>query len=327
MQPIWKDYFVTLGTGTDPIAYRVSVYENGGWTIIYEGRAYPKPGAIATTPLKVRVNDIYADYFQKHLPLEDLDWWAAEFKLEAYQSGSWVQKDKTYYTRSWSYDVDDDGTLVLPVLPLTTILHPAQYLPIMDDDGIFTAKIYFDDGTSSTFSEDITEEDYWTDFNRRGYWMFLDLEDYPGWVRIEANGNTYTRGKYCGGCVLYYINAYGGWDTLPVQGRVVLSDGITHYTAEKIYDNTTTEARGKDNYVNEVTVKYLLNIGPMSSQDSVHIDQLAASPFVYIDDFDGNHGGLFPVVITTTSEERKDRRGVLHFYQIEATLAQDRTRR
>jgi hypothetical protein len=52
---------------------------------------------------------------------------------------------------------------------------------------------------------------------------------------------------------------------------------------------------------------------------------LTGSTFVYLHDI--TTGRVHPVTLTASSAERKTRAGVLHFYEIEAQLAQERIRR
>ena len=59
--PIWKDKFVTLGSG----AYHDFTVYAGPTnlaSVIYQGRAYKKPGE---ANVMVRVNDICADYLKQ----------------------------------------------------------------------------------------------------------------------------------------------------------------------------------------------------------------------------------------------------------------------
>lgn len=58
MQPIWKDYIVTAGS-SGPYDFRiVRVDDNSNEDIVFEGRAYARPGE---TDVKIRMNDVVAD--------------------------------------------------------------------------------------------------------------------------------------------------------------------------------------------------------------------------------------------------------------------------
>ena len=61
--PIWKDHYVTLGTG-DVMQYRIRIQDQAG-EIIYNGTSHKKPGS---TENYIRINDICADYLTNALP-------------------------------------------------------------------------------------------------------------------------------------------------------------------------------------------------------------------------------------------------------------------
>ena len=74
--PIWKDYFVTLGTGY-VIPFRIRVQDQSG-DIIYNGKSHIKPGG---TDNSIRINDI-----DKHKGL-------MEFKEEKLQRCNRLKND------------------------------------------------------------------------------------------------------------------------------------------------------------------------------------------------------------------------------------------
>ena len=61
--PIWKDYFVNLGSDATA-EYRIRVNSTSG-PIIYQGVAHMRPGA---TSIVVRINDVCADYMLNVVP-------------------------------------------------------------------------------------------------------------------------------------------------------------------------------------------------------------------------------------------------------------------
>lgn len=321
-QAIWKDALVTLSSNTSTgVPFRIRVTESGNAVTIFEGTCWPRPGS---TKAIVKVNDICADYLTRTFPLEGNDWYEATFTIQAYLSGSWTTIDTITFTRDWSYDRAFAETIDIPVAPVTEYLHPDGYLPIFSDTGQFRAHIISGD-FNEDFSLDFASASWYVDYSRDGYTHFLDLTDYEGWTKITANGKTYLPAPMCGGFVLYYINAFGGWDTLPVRGRVVKSDAVTPYNLDKAYTNNADYHRGTETYVNEIKAKYRLTIGPLTSDQSARMHHLLGSTYVYLHDIE--RGRLYSVVLNNPGGERKERKGALHTYEIEATLAQDRTRR
>lgn len=321
-QPIWRDYYVVLGTSGVPVLYRISVYEDAEWVPIFNGKAYPRPG---WNEVKAKINNICADYLTRAWPSPTQDdWYSARFKVETYDGSAWTEADDVTFARDWSYDDTFIVGTDVPVAPVSEFLNPGQLLPIFSDTGEFEAHIQGGD-FNDDFNDDFSNSGWYTDNYRDGYTYMLDLRDYPGWRTITANGRKYKAANLCGGYVLYYINAFGGWDSLPVTGRAVQFDDLERYTKDNDYNNGSYEARGTENYVNVVKERYRLNIGPLTSDQSSRMHHLVGSTFVYLHDLAKDR--VFPVTLTVTSEERKTRAGILHTYQIEAVVSQDRTRR
>lgn len=318
MIPIWLDYYVTLDSSASTgVAFRILC----DGAVIYSGVSWPRPDS---TEVSVKINDICADYLTRALPLEGSDYYDMTFTVQKYDTGSsaWVDVEEVTFTRNWSYDDSFDVDSDVPVAPITKRLHPSQYLPIFSNNGTFEATIYGD--YTIDFNLDFATAGY-VSYLSDGITYFLDLSQYSNLGTIVANGITYKVEDLCGGYVLYYINAYGGWDSLPIEGNTSIVDALTRYTKEKVYNNGTYPARGKDNYVNEVERRFKFNIGPLTADEASRMHHLLNSTYVYLHDIE--KGRIHPLVLTGTSYETKERRGVFHFYQVEAALAQDRTRR
>ena len=138
-------------------------------------------------------------------------------------------------------------------------------------------------------------------------------------------GKTYLASKYCPRYVLYYLNAYGGWDALPVEGKTRESDSVSHYNNEMVYDNTDPSARGKENYLNELKHTFEFCTGWLNNQQSSKMHHLLNSPSVFVHDMESDL--IRPVVLTNTSTEYKNDKSSWQSFTIEAELAQSRIRR
>ena len=321
-QAIWKDAVVVLAPDETDVEYRIQVKKGLTWETIYTGRAYARPNRTDPT---IRINDICADYLTRSFNGDD-DHYDATFKVEYYDAAmdDWYERDTYTFTRDWSYDRSFVSGTDFPLAPVTTRLNPAQYLPLFSFNGVFHAEIIGGD-FNEDFNEDFSSLSEYINNISDGVTYWLDLSQYEGWTIIEANGRIYTPADLCGGYALYYINAYGGWDTLPIAGRTIKTDAMTRYNREAEYNNADASARGADTYANEITRKYRLNTGALTTEQARQMHHLLGSTFVYLHDIE--RGEILPVVLTNNSHEHKDRVGSLHLYEIEATLAQDRTRR
>ena len=89
---------------------------------------------------------------------------------------------------------------------------------------------------------------------------------------------------------LYYVNAYGGWDTLAIQGNVTQTDNIQSHT----YKNKTN---GKVKYLNTITPTWQLYTDDMNDGSRMH--HLLGSTEVYLHNLQTDE--ILPVVITDTN--------------------------
>lgn len=111
----------------------------------------------------------------------------------------------------------------------------------------------------------------------------------------------------CGEYALYYLNRYGGWDSLLFTGKCKRKDTISGYTLNQEYNNNHPYEFGLTNYYSTVTPKYDLNTGWLSdSQSASFAFNVIPSPMVYLHNLVENT--IFPVVITNTEAEYKTRK-------------------
>lgn len=86
---------------------------------------------------------------------------------------------------------------------------------------------------------------------------------------------------------LYYVNAYGGWDSLAIRGNVTQTDKIQSQT----YKNKTN---GKVKYLNTITPSWQLYTDSMNDGSKMH--HLLESTEVYLHNLETDE--IIPVVIT-----------------------------
>lgn len=334
-EPIWKDYAVNLGTASS-IKYRVLV----GADIIYTGRAYARPGE--TDPV-VRLNDIAADFLTGTLPsLSGANFSAlgfpVQFDVETEVGGTWTPLTSEEFYLNYSYDdtFDPTGGLADPV---SWEVAPGQWLFYSTmTAGTLTATIYNSDGTTvNVYVPTTVVPDFSPDFNNDfarslrsagAGTVTLDLSQFPDAVSVSIEGHVWTITETCSRYVLYYRNAFGGWDSLIVKGTSRTDDALTRHTRAIEYDNTITDARGEADYAIEVAPQYTFRTGILSDDESSRMHHLLNSPDVYLHDLDA--GEIRPLVLTGTTTPHKTFVGegrTMFTYEITARLAQYRERR
>lgn len=328
-EPIWKDYYVTLTSKTDPTSpgYDFYIALQTNFTIIFEGMAYPAPGE--TYP-RIRINDICADYLAHNF----LQAPATPYEATFIVGRAATSIEAVTFFNDWSYDPYYNRATDGLAFPIIHTFAPGQLLPFSALGDTLTAVITMEDGT--TVTRTLTREggnDFNDDFNEDfaiglieyGDAFVLPLDDYPLAVSVQIGGKVFRRTGRCCRYALYYVNAHGGWDALPVEGRSIRNDALTRHTLERTYDNNDYAARGGATIVNEMRPKWEFWTGWLNADQSGRMHHLLNSPSVYVHDLEEDI--VRPLLLTASTTEYKDTPGRLYAYKIEAQLAQDRIRR
>ena len=328
--PIWKDIIYTLSEG---VAGDTDFNVQISGVTIYAGYAYARPDSDGYP--RVRVNDILADKFKRGLTFLGMEDTPAINYTLLYDMGRSSYADTAF--ADWSYDPDHTPTGQGMNFPICDILLPGQWVPCTPTGNEVEYQIFMrtpaGDFNLDFNSDFLVYDDTETVFSRTPNFLvteWLNLRDYPTAVKVtiwdEGSDKAFTY-RVGGGCkqyALYYVNAYGGWDTLAVLGNTKVRDTLKRYTTEQVYDNTQTYNRGKVNYVNEVTRAFTFNTHPLNEDQASRMHHLLNSPHVYLHDVLTDH--VYPIVLTGNTTEHSKGPG-LHSYTIEAELAQTRIRR
>ena len=328
---IWKDYYVNLGTA-ESIIYRIKV----GDTTIYTGNSHLRPGQ---TENIIRINDICADYLSQ----ATADTYPVTFTIELLlktaqdEPADWEYFTEVQFINDWSYDESYNPETQGMSFPIINRIHKSQWFIYTSYDATsLTLTLTLLDGSSIEFPLPVKVSSFLpqnTDFTRdvmsagKGtavteQWIWGDVD------HITINGKTWKMVDGCYKYALYYLNAYGGWDTLLIEGNTQVTDNLTRHTRDAVYDNTEIQNRGTRNYLNEISKTFTLHTSWLSDDEASRMHHLLNSPNVYLLDMETNE--MMPVVLTNTTTEYKTYKGnggKLVNYTIDATLAQERIRR
>ena len=332
MTPIWKDYLTQLAATAPSGGFAYTIYHSdgvGSGSTVFAGTAYARPGQ---TALKVRINDVVAGLLRRGFtPAGETDIPYAEVRVN--DSDDNVLDTETF-SADWSYDPGFDYLTDDLNIPVLDTLLPGQLVPLTKKDaGTYTAVItevngivLYDPDFNKDFDADFNsasqhgeDVEIATDFGTG----WLDLRDYPGAIQVVIGGRTYRVGGGCDQFALYYVNAYGGWDTMPVRAKVSEQDALTRHNLQVDYNNASS-ARGTKTVAIELAHKYTLRTGYMNEAESLKMHNLLNSPHVWLHDVIANR--FYPLTLTNTATEYK-KGGRLYRYDIEAQLAQERIRR
>ena len=324
--PIWKDFFVQLAG-----VYRIIVADTGD--VIYTGYAQSKPGE---TSAQVRINDICADYLENVLPsLVDrgvteiaMKTFKVQGRVTSQQGYKWDDLYTAQFYNDWSYDYGFTPGVSQLSCPINGHIDARQ--PIL-----FTAYNHAQVAATLVYRNGSTENLVIPIANRYGT-LVIRADHYGGGGgggdgdldRVIISGKTYKVVTECAKYVLYYVNAFGGWDSLLIEGNALESDSLKRFTREVVYDNRDIQNRGIHNYVNEVTKGFTFHSGWLLDDQGERMHHLINSTFVYLYDIDNRD--MIPVTIPTTSCEYRTYRNQgnrLVDYTIQVQVAHNRIRR
>ena len=315
MTPIWKDFTVVLGSA-DSIAYTI---ETDG-VVIYSGIAVKRPGDTLT---RATINNICAAYLHQTLPTLTLQGASAAPYVKTFDvkaSGQLITSIE--FVMDYSYDYGLLGhahSLSDPVdgvidyrMPLLRTNAESSYL-------IYRKNVITNQGYNSSLSDAVGN-----------YVRITGTKDLNFDITFEGTSDVtrYSVRDTCAKYALYYVNAFGGWDALVMQGTPKHSEDIKRYNVQKSYDNSESRARGLHNYTNEITPKWALKTALLTDEQSARMHHLLGSTMVYL--YDIETAEVLPVVITDNSIEYKtfkNNNRQRAQYTINVQLAAERLRR
>lgn len=311
---IWKDYEVSFGN----IAETDYTIEVPGTGTIFAGHAVRRPDAAQLT---VRINDVCADYLLHTVPSVSSKVSTAEDSAVTFavKDGGGTTVDTVQFVADWSFDYDHAPSALADPVNGRVSAAQALVLSVLGSSAV-TASLSYKDGTTGSVSVSASAGPVQV--------VSIPLDGYADLDTVTVGGKTYKVVEGCHRYALLYVNAFGGWDTLLMEGRDGIEDGYDRHTMKRAYNNGVKSARGTVEYVNEVTRRWTLRTGWLTDAQSFRMHHVLGSVHVYL--YDIADASLTPVVITDTACDYKTYKGNggrLTQYAITAELAQDITRR
>lgn len=293
VNPIWKTTVVEVA-GQGYVDYTVSTEGD----VIYSGRAYQMPGE---ENINFELNEIVRDYVDNYL------WWRG-----GYQTPAGWQRTFTLtlgnggggdyiFTKDWSYQEKNYSSTSLICLnePIIKEIPAGCFVPVC----VFSPQRVGDVSFVYTNTQGNTPLAYGVhlDNPRQARYLYVST---PGYKYGFEGGGISNRDVYRGAAdcktryVLYYENAYGGIDALPVQGNATATDKITAYTTKNAVRVPSTSFSYR-RYLNEIQKSWEFKTGYLSDEQASRMHHLIESTMVYV--WDIETATLYPVVIDETS--------------------------
>ena len=331
--PVWLDHYTQMPSATQD--YIVQLDGN----TIYAGRAWNRP---CETYPQVRINDIAAAYLSQNFPLaadyllHPAEYVAADLlkTFKVYDDDGLTQiDDDLVFALDWSGQGEEDDVIgmqsgtghrhivqkVVDGMPIILTLFNDTPIPAEEAGWIYVE-------TESHGDYDIVE------YSGPGNYVLPDWTVYGDvltdtWVRwgpLTFDVIPACKVRF----VLYYVNAHGCWDSLPLEGACRLTYDYDRKNLERVYNNDPALlGRGTVNYRNDVRRSWQLHTGWVDELGASRMHHLIGSTLVYLLDLQERE--IHPVTITDTQvSERKFTDEVAPVvYQINVTEAREGVRR
>lgn len=313
--PIWKGSTVSKQTEDDSLSY---IIKCDGATI-YTGKAYKRPGA---SDISFNIGDVCAPFLSSNAEIATA---ATGFMASSEMQRTFVVEDLSGtvlatvdFANDWSYK---GATPNFASDPVQRKIDPRQillasmyeaYTVIAQTEGSTpqTQTLYDGDAASGVAC----------------------VDSLSGATSVTVSANTTGRSstmtydvvKPCARYALYYVNAYGGWDSLLTAGNDKRVDNYTRSTYKKVYSPSDLSDRGTVNYRNDIERTISLVTDWLTDEESARMHHLFGSTNVLLHDLVDDI--IRPVTITAKSWTGKTFRNngaKLVNYQIDVTIAQD----
>ena len=309
LTPIWKDVFYRNGS-TDTLEY--TIYDDAD-NIIYNGKTIAEPNGKG---IVFNVNRVCHNYLDSHLPngiKEGVNYVYNYARLFTLTGQDDTQIARYRFFNSYIYGNDSAKTFISDPIKrkvsnnrISIDVDRRQYAIVSafskTNDKITLYQTYETDRS-------LINKGYAIDNNAMLVCINRDLYDSLAIPLIVYTTSKSGNGVFeinivdtCYDYCLYYVNAYGGWDSLLVKGNVKKSDAITPQYYKQSFNNTTTEFE-RTKYANLITTSYELNTDWFNDDEQSRLHHLIESTEVYLHDLKDDI--IMPVNITNSSCEYK----------------------
>lgn len=336
IQPIWKKYFVNLGSA-ESAEYVISYNHGDSLNAIYSGKAWKKPGEES---IKICINNVCADWLVNTFPSLSEGFsrtdMPVEFVVQSISAaGVYTEESRVRFINDWSYDSGYNPEVQGLALPINGrydarqwLLWTALYTSEVEAEVILSNgesfKVFIPVEISADFNADFNEDFAIAARSAGSGTAVFSPSQWGDVSKVIINGVEYHCAKGCARYALYYLNAHGGWDSLLIEGAASEEDRLTRHTMTK----AGAYEREKVNYLNEIQKSITLHTSWLSDEQSLRMHHLLNSTDVYLHDLEKN--SILPVILegsSTPYKTYKGEGGKLVNYTIQVTIAQSRMRR
>lgn len=320
--PAWKDYIVplnlTLEDYTD-IYYDVYVANK----LVFKGHSY---SADETTP-SVNISDIVRNYIAPNFKFDGPTIQTTQFTnvklFTNVQNTDNIQSliaDLDYY---YDYSFDEAHTYdTIRNAPILDILDPRQYLIysiLVTDTDPHDIHIYHITSPQQDTQHWVIHEQPGTHYIRSSVYGERMTVTYD-----NTNDLSYKVVNTCSRYCLYYLNPFGGWDSLIFDGHNIDNYNYEILTKKNKFYNVNPLDYETKQYLKNITKSYKLTTRYLTDEQSSRMPYLLSSTNAYLHDLVTDR--ITPVLINNKSTNIKTFRNMghkLYTYTIEVTESQN----
>lgn len=261
---------------TDQTEYHISIDDKE----IYSGMVFSYPNS---TNVEIFINEIVSDYLSNYIQFT-----TGVGTMNGYMRKVTVTADNGYSEDFYFYDAWEEPQTVILNAPISNEVDPRQYIFVNYIDGYGNLQLYEDgnlvnNSTSVSCGYYSPVRDIYRACGSKINYTARCGEEVLGVLQYQI---TSADKDYA----LYYVNAFGGWDSLLLKGHSTQTDNFTSHTYR-------SERRGTVKYVNKINPTWSLNTDDMN--DSSRMYHLIESPEVYLHNLKTNE--IIPVIITDSN--------------------------
>ena len=314
---IYNPITYTTTRDDDSLSYDLKI-DN---TVVYSGQAYKAPDG---DNINFRINDIVDNYLDNKIEIKDS---TSLNLIENYviKPTLAVSKEYTNYTiiNNWAYQeipgTENFTKSTFTSDPISTDIDPRQYFL----SSIITNKT---DKNPVIYKFDNTQYSPIARGEINGYYFMKRVGDINK-ITATIGDNTMTYNVVnCYNYVLYYKNAFGGWDSLLLKANVKQSDELSYETYKK-YPNSFTDF-SRVTYMTTITPTWTLYTGILTDKQAEKMYHLITSNEVYLHNLIKDE--ITPVNIDNNVFEHKSYKNngnKMFQYEINCTASQDKYRK
>lgn len=314
---IYNPIIYKTETEEEYLEYSIKKDEN----VIFYGKSYKRPG---DTFIEFRLNDVFENYLSNSITIKDdstlnlLDGYVLKANLS-------INNGNVDYTviNNWAYEdipgIENFTKSTFTSDPISTDVDPRQYFL----SSIITNKT---DKNPVVYKFDNTSYNPTVDAGINGYYFMKRVGDINKITATIGDNTTTYNVVNCYNYVLYYKNAFGGWDSLLLKANVKQSDELSYETYKK-YPNSFTDF-SRVTYMTTITPTWTLYTGILTDKQAEKMYHLITSNEVYLHNLIKDE--ITPVNIDNNVFEHKSYKNngnKMFQYEINCTASQDKYRK